>query len=66
MPNRADSHPYQEAIPPEYRQADRWFLLDTSLDRRSPELGTELPVFAPAPCKARAPRGSGWYMPIRR
>ena len=56
MPNRADSHPYQEAIPPEYRQADRWFLLDTSLDPARPwSLGTELPVFALALVQGKTP-----------
>ncbi|MGH8692823.1 MAG: hypothetical protein ACREVM_01130 [Burkholderiales bacterium] len=57
VPNRAGSHPYQTAIPPEFQNADRWFLLDTSLDPKRPwELGTPLPVFALALTKGNAPQ----------
>src|SRR5690606_23854184 len=30
VPNHAHQHPYQTLIPDEYRDADRWFLLDTN------------------------------------
>jgi hypothetical protein len=47
VPNRAHAHPYQAGIPAEHQQADRWFLLDTSLDPPRPwSLGTALPVFS--------------------
>jgi hypothetical protein len=45
--NRSRQHPYQTSIPPEYQSAERWFLLDTTLDPRQPwSLGTEIPVFS--------------------
>lgn len=45
--NRARRHPYQSNIPPEYRNEDRWYLLDTDLDPRGQwTLATELPVYA--------------------
>ncbi len=54
--NRAHPHPYQDAIPAEYRQVDRWFLLDTSLDPARPwQLGTPLPVLALALVQGQAP-----------
>src|SRR5262249_24738835 len=57
VPNRAGTHPYQAAIPAEYQNVDRWFLLDTSLDPKHPsELGTPLPVFALALALGAAPR----------
>lgn len=55
--NRAGSHPYQTAVPAEYRKVDRWFLLDTSLDPKRPwELGTPLPVFSLALTLGSAPQ----------
>ncbi len=55
--NRARPHPYQTAIPAEYQNVDRWFLLDTSLDPKRPwELGTPLPVFALALALGDAPQ----------
>jgi hypothetical protein len=45
--NNQRQHPYQINIPQEYRNVERWFLLDTSLDPPRPwEMSTELPVFA--------------------
>ena len=45
--NRRQAHPYQTDVPAEYKDVDRWFLLDTSLDPPRPwKLETELPVFA--------------------
>lgn len=45
--NPKQAHPYQTTIPPEYRDKDRWFLLDTNLTPARPwELTTEIPVFA--------------------
>ena len=47
VPNRAHKHPYQENIPGGYENIDRWFLLDTGLDRPRPwELKTDIPVFS--------------------
>jgi len=47
VPNRAHQHPYQTAIPDEYKNVDRWFLLDTNLDAPRPwKLDTEIPVFS--------------------
>ncbi len=54
--NRKYAHPYQFNIPTEYQSADRWFLLDTSLDPPRPwDLYTQLPVFAIALVKGAAP-----------
>lgn len=56
VPNRAHPHPYQAGIPAEYQQADRWFLLDTSLDPARPwSLDTALPVFSLALMQGKAP-----------
>jgi hypothetical protein len=56
VPNRARPHPYQAAIPAEYRQADRWFRLDTSLDPPSPwKLTDDLRVFSLALVRGKAP-----------
>ncbi len=56
VPNRAHPHPYQAGIPMEYRQEDRWFLLDTTLDPPRPwDLGTPLPVLSLALTRGRAP-----------
>jgi hypothetical protein len=47
VPNRAQQHPYQNAIPEEWKNEDRWFLLDTNLDPPRPwKLDTEIPVFS--------------------
>jgi hypothetical protein len=47
VPNRAHQHPYQTAIPDEYKNVDRWFLLDTNLDAPRPwKLDTEIPVYS--------------------
>jgi hypothetical protein len=47
VPNRAHPHPYQVAVPEEYKNADRWFLLDTNLDPPRPwKLETEIPVYS--------------------
>jgi hypothetical protein len=47
VPNHAHQHPYQVDIPEEYKNVDRWFLLDTNLDPPRPwKLDTEIPVFS--------------------
>ncbi len=47
VPNLAHPHPYQEALPEEYQNIPRWYLLDTNLDPPRPwKLGTSLPVFS--------------------
>jgi len=47
VPNRAHRHPYQENVPEKYRNVDRWFLLDTSLDSPRPWTHkTDIPVFS--------------------
>lgn len=47
VPNRAKEHPYQTDIPEEYKDLDRWFLLDTDLDPSRPwKLDTEIPVYS--------------------
>ncbi len=56
VPNRSQPHPYQVNVPREYQNVDRWFLLDTSADPPRPwELGTQLPVYALALVKGKAP-----------
>ena len=45
--NKAHIHPYQSNIPDEYKDVERWFLLDTHLDPARPwTLSTEIPVFS--------------------
>lgn len=45
--NRAYKHPYQSEVPPKYKDVDRWFLLDTSLDSPRPwNHKTNIPVFS--------------------
>jgi hypothetical protein len=45
--NKAGQHPYQEAIPAEYKDVDRWFLLDTDLSPQPPlKLDTEINGYA--------------------
>lgn len=47
VPNRAGQHPYQSSIPEEWKNEDRWFLLDTNLNPPRPwKLDTEIPVFS--------------------
>src|SRR5690606_8005236 len=47
VPNRAHPHPYQVTVPEEYKNVDRWFLLDTNLDPPRPwKLETEIPVYS--------------------
>jgi len=47
VPNRSRRHPYQKNIPARWKDADRWFQLDTNLDPPRPwDLTTELPVFS--------------------
>lgn len=47
VPNRSRKHPYQTKIPEKWKNADRWFLLNTNLDPAQPwELNTEIPVFS--------------------
>jgi len=64
--NRHGKHPYQAEIPPEYKDADRWFLLDTSLtpkelapmefdNAKPPSRQTEVPIFALALVLGSAP-----------
>lgn len=54
--NRAHPHPYQTAVPAEYADKDRWFLLDTSLDPPRPwNLETPLEVFALAYVRGQKP-----------
>lgn len=56
VPNRARKHPYQETIPAEFANVDRWFLLDTDLMPKEPwKLTTEIPVFAVALSLGEAP-----------
>lgn len=46
VPNPAHRHPFQANIPAPWKGAERWFMLDTSLDPPRPwHLTTELPVF---------------------
>ncbi len=64
--NHGRRHPYQFDIPPEYKDVDRWFLLETSLtpkelrseefdNARPPASQTEIPVFALALVLGAAP-----------
>jgi hypothetical protein len=64
--NRVCKHPYQSDLPPEYKNVDRWFLLETSLNPREfaaaefdnakpPLMQTEIPVFALALVHGKAP-----------
>jgi len=54
--NNQRPHPYQWYIPPEYKDAARWFMLDTSLDPSGVwDLTTQLPVFAIALVTGAAP-----------
>jgi len=54
--NHKHQHPYQEDIPDKYKQFDRWFLLDTSLDAPRPwTLKTNIPVFSLALVRGAKP-----------
>jgi hypothetical protein len=64
--NPRGRHPFQSDIPPEYKNAARWFLLDTGLtprelrseefdNARPPAHQTEIPVFALALVAGSAP-----------
>lgn len=47
VPNRAHKHPYQSNVPEKYHDVDRWFALDTSLDKPRPwTQRTNIPVFS--------------------
>jgi hypothetical protein len=58
VPNRAHQHHYQTGIPEEYKDRDRWFLLDASVNPRSfPwELFWEIKVFALALVRGEKPQ----------
>jgi len=58
VPNRAHKHPYQAAIPDEWKGEDRWFLLDASPNPREfPwELHWDVPVFSLALATGQAPQ----------
>jgi hypothetical protein len=56
VPNRAQVHPYQADIPAEYRDADRWFRLNTSVDPPQPwRLTDDLRVFSLALIQGQTP-----------
>ena len=62
VPNRAGKHPYQEGIPAEYKEVDRWFLLDTDVAPPRPwKLDTQIPVFALALERGQSP-GRQWLV----
>jgi len=49
VPNRTRQHPYQVKIPSKWKNVDRWFMLNTSLDKPGKwSLKTEIPVFTQA------------------
>ena len=54
--NPASRHPYQSAIPSEYRNVSRWFLLDTSAnEQKLRSLDDEVRIFALAVVTGSAP-----------
>ncbi|MGA2227572.1 MAG: hypothetical protein ABSH41_24315, partial [Syntrophobacteraceae bacterium] len=54
--NPSGSHPYESAIPEEYKKAVRWFLLDANVNPKSFRyLSTEVPVFSLALVLGEAP-----------
>ena len=57
VPNRARKHVYQTGIPKEYKNADRWFLLDAGVNPQEHpwELFWNVPVFALALVQGEAP-----------
>lgn len=47
VPDRSRRHPYQTNIPAKWKDADRWYLLNTSLDPAGDwDVTTEIPVFS--------------------
>ena len=56
-PNRAHQHPYQAGVPAEYRDCDRWFLLDADVNPQEHpwKLSTDIPVFALALVHGESP-----------
>lgn len=57
VPNRAHPHPYQADVPKACEKADRWFLLDASVNEQNFPwaLTTAVPVFSLALVQGRAP-----------
>ncbi len=57
VPNRAHDHPYQAGIPAEYKDEDRWFLLDADVNAQEfPwELHWPVNVFSLALVRGKAP-----------
>ena len=57
VPNRAHKHFYQAAIPAEYHDADRWFLLDADVNssKHPWALSTPIEVFSLALVQGKAP-----------
>ncbi|MCF7853395.1 MAG: hypothetical protein K9N51_01245 [Candidatus Pacebacteria bacterium] len=57
VPNRAHEHPYQAGIPQEYKEKDRWFLLDCNVNPQEfPwDLHWKIPVFALARTRGNEP-----------
>ena len=57
VPNRAHKHPYQNKIPKEYQEYDRWFLLDADVNPQMYpwEMFWEIKVFALAMVQGKAP-----------
>ncbi len=56
VPNAAHKHPYQCQIPDKYKDVQRWFLLDTSVDPPRPwGQKTNIPVFSLALSLGEAP-----------
>ena len=57
VPNRAHPHPFDKEVPEKWKNADRWFSLDTNLDPPRPwELTTRLPIFSLARVIGEAPK----------
>jgi len=55
VPNRQHAHPYQSDVPKEYKDAERWFLLDTSLSPRELTEPREFDNLAPPPSQTEVP-----------
>ena len=63
VPNRAHQHPYQAAIPKEYQNVDRWFLLDANVNPKEyvwqsaehPPGSQEISVFSLALARGESP-----------
>ena len=58
VPNRAHEHPYQAAIPEEWKTVDRWFLLDADVNPQTYplKLNQSLTVFALALVQGEPPK----------